>query len=237
MDRRAERLVIVGAGQAGAQVAISLRQLGFAGDDQPARRRAGAALPAAAALQGLYERRDGARADPDPLRGVLRQERDRSAARRPGRRGSCATGARRSWSAARCPTTCWCCAPAPGPGASGCRARIWRGVFYLRTLADSERIRAAARPGARAVIIGGGYIGLEVAASLTKLGADGDRAGGLDRVMNRVVAPPVSPSSPPSMRSTASRSRPGPRSQPSRASRRSSGWCAGTGACSPPIWS
>ena len=66
------------------------------------------------------------------------------------------------------------------------------GVFYLRTLADSDRIRGAVRPGARAVIIGGGYIGLEVAASLRKLGCAVTVIEALERVMNRVVAPPVS---------------------------------------------
>jgi 3-phenylpropionate/trans-cinnamate dioxygenase ferredoxin reductase subunit len=42
------------------------------------------------------------------------------------------------------------------------------------------------------VIIGGGYIGLEVAASLRKLGAAVTVIEALERVMNRVVAPPVS---------------------------------------------
>ncbi|HET7468740.1 MAG TPA: FAD-dependent oxidoreductase [Gemmatimonadales bacterium] len=39
-------------------------------------------------------------------------------------------------------------------------------VHYLRTLADSRRIAAAAREGGRAVVIGASFIGLEVAASL-----------------------------------------------------------------------
>jgi NADPH-dependent 2,4-dienoyl-CoA reductase/sulfur reductase-like enzyme len=41
---------------------------------------------------------------------------------------------------------------------------------YLRTLADAEAIRADARAGARAAIIGGGFIGVEVAASLAERG-------------------------------------------------------------------
>lgn len=44
------------------------------------------------------------------------------------------------------------------------------GVYYLRSLADSEVIRAEAVAGRRAVIIGGGFIGTELAASLTILG-------------------------------------------------------------------
>jgi 3-phenylpropionate/trans-cinnamate dioxygenase ferredoxin reductase subunit len=66
------------------------------------------------------------------------------------------------------------------------------GVLYLRTVADSDAIKAAVRPGAVAVIIGGGYIGLEVAASLGKLGCAVTVVEALERVMNRVVAPPVS---------------------------------------------
>jgi anthranilate 1,2-dioxygenase ferredoxin reductase component len=44
-------------------------------------------------------------------------------------------------------------------------------LFYLRSLADAERIRSALRPGASLVIIGGGFIGLEIAASARQLGA------------------------------------------------------------------
>lgn len=44
------------------------------------------------------------------------------------------------------------------------------GVHYLRTLDDSAAIRSEAGPGKRAVFIGAGFIGMEVAASLTQLG-------------------------------------------------------------------
>jgi len=46
------------------------------------------------------------------------------------------------------------------------------GVYQLRTLAECEAIRQAARPGARAVVVGMGFIGAEVAASLRQLGLD-----------------------------------------------------------------
>jgi NADPH-dependent 2,4-dienoyl-CoA reductase/sulfur reductase-like enzyme len=45
-------------------------------------------------------------------------------------------------------------------------------VFSLRTLDNSERIRAAARSAERAVVVGGGFIGMEVAASLRQLGLE-----------------------------------------------------------------
>ncbi|MFW2342142.1 NAD(P)/FAD-dependent oxidoreductase [Brevundimonas sp.] len=46
------------------------------------------------------------------------------------------------------------------------------GVLELRTLADGRKLRAAIRPGARLVVVGGGYVGLEVAASARALGAE-----------------------------------------------------------------
>jgi 3-phenylpropionate/trans-cinnamate dioxygenase ferredoxin reductase subunit len=46
------------------------------------------------------------------------------------------------------------------------------GVHHLRTLADSDAIAAALEPGARAVIAGGGWIGMEVAASARQKGLD-----------------------------------------------------------------
>jgi NADPH-dependent 2,4-dienoyl-CoA reductase/sulfur reductase-like enzyme len=44
------------------------------------------------------------------------------------------------------------------------------GVYYLRTLDDSAAIAAEARPGKKAIIIGAGFIGMEIAASLTQKG-------------------------------------------------------------------
>jgi 3-phenylpropionate/trans-cinnamate dioxygenase ferredoxin reductase component len=44
------------------------------------------------------------------------------------------------------------------------------GIHYLRTVAECDAIKREARPGRRAVVVGMGFIGCEVAASLTQLG-------------------------------------------------------------------
>jgi len=46
------------------------------------------------------------------------------------------------------------------------------GIHYLRTVAECDAIKREARPGRRAVIVGMGFIGCEVAASLTQLGVE-----------------------------------------------------------------
>ncbi|MEQ7849381.1 NAD(P)/FAD-dependent oxidoreductase [Nocardioides kribbensis] len=66
------------------------------------------------------------------------------------------------------------------------------GVHYLRTFADVEQIRESAQPGRHAVIVGGGYIGLETAASLLALGLDVTVLEAAERVLMRVTAPEVS---------------------------------------------
>src|SRR5690606_9510821 len=66
------------------------------------------------------------------------------------------------------------------------------GVHYLRDAADSERIRADIQAGGPAVIIGGGYIGLEVAAVLRRAGMEVTVVEMMDRVLQRVTAPPIS---------------------------------------------
>jgi 3-phenylpropionate/trans-cinnamate dioxygenase ferredoxin reductase subunit len=66
------------------------------------------------------------------------------------------------------------------------------GVHYLRNIADVGAIQPGLKAGARVVIIGGGYIGLEVAATARKMGCQVSVLEMADRVMNRVVASNVS---------------------------------------------
>jgi 3-phenylpropionate/trans-cinnamate dioxygenase ferredoxin reductase subunit len=60
-------------------------------------------------------------------------------------------------------------------------------VTYLRTMEDSARIKAALRPGSRVVVIGGGWIGLEVAAAARTVGADAAVVESLDLPLLRVL--------------------------------------------------
>jgi 3-phenylpropionate/trans-cinnamate dioxygenase ferredoxin reductase component len=73
-----------------------------------------------------------------------------------------------------------------------CPGAALPGVHYLRALADIAPIQAGFKPQARVVIIGGGYIGLETAATCRKMGCEVTVLEMADRVMNRVVAPAVS---------------------------------------------
>jgi len=66
------------------------------------------------------------------------------------------------------------------------------GVYSLRTMADVERIRAEFSPGKRLVLVGGGYIGLEVAATARACGLDVVILEMADRVLNRVTCREIS---------------------------------------------
>lgn len=66
------------------------------------------------------------------------------------------------------------------------------GVHTLRGLSDVPPIQAGFKPQARVLVIGGGYIGLETAATCRKMECEVTVLEMADRIMNRVVAPPVS---------------------------------------------
>jgi NAD(P)H-nitrite reductase large subunit len=68
-----------------------------------------------------------------------------------------------------------------------CRGHDLRGVHYVRTAADIDRLHGELNPGARIAIIGGGYIGLEVAATLSSLGHAVTLVEALDRVLARAA--------------------------------------------------
>ena len=66
------------------------------------------------------------------------------------------------------------------------------GVCYLRNARDVNNIKNQVIPGKHAVIIGGGYIGLETAASLRKQGMEVTVIEAMSRILQRVTAPELS---------------------------------------------
>ncbi len=66
------------------------------------------------------------------------------------------------------------------------------GIHYLRSIDDVDRIRAGLESAQRVVIVGAGYIGLEVAAVVRTAGHDVAVVEMADRVMSRVVSPELS---------------------------------------------
>lgn len=67
-----------------------------------------------------------------------------------------------------------------------------KGIYYVRNAADIEAIRLAIQNAKHAVIIGGGYIGLETAASLRKQGIPVTLLETSPRILQRVTAPQLS---------------------------------------------
>ena len=65
-------------------------------------------------------------------------------------------------------------------------------IFYLRTLADSDVIRNALVADRRLAVVGGGYIGLEIASTAKGLGLDVCVIEAADRILGRVTAPEMS---------------------------------------------
>jgi len=72
---------------------------------------------------------------------------------------------------------------------SGCELA---GIHYLRTLADADAIRTELIPGRKLVVVGAGYIGLEIASIAAKLGLEVTVFEAAPRVMARVVCKEVS---------------------------------------------
>ena len=83
--------------------------------------------------------------------------------------------------------------------ATGARVRKLRcpgadlpGIHYLKTIADVDGLQAQFQSGKRIAIVGGGYIGLEVAAVGAKRGLDVTVFEAMDRLMARAVSPQLS---------------------------------------------
>ena len=78
------------------------------------------------------------------------------------------------------------------PRRLSCSGHDLRGVHGVRTRADVDRMLAELGTVTRIVVIGGGYIGLEAAAALNKLGKSVTVLEAQDRVLARVAGEPLS---------------------------------------------
>lgn len=185
-------IVVVGAGQAGFQVAATLRAAGHAG-----RVRLVGAEP-----HPPYQR-------PPLSKGLLlgKTAPDRLLFRQPGYfaaqgieldLGTVVTAIDRT--AAEVVTACGRTLPYDRLVlATGTRVRplpvpgvAHAGVRYLRTLDDALALRPAIAAARRVAMIGGGFIGLEVAAAVRLLERPVTVLEAADRLMGRVVAPVIS---------------------------------------------
>ena len=180
-------LVIIGAGQAASQLVASLAQDGFAGEirlvgDEPhlPYQRPPLSkkfLAGELALDRLYVKPAGfyEKAGSRLLLGQRAERIDRE-----GRAVLLADGSRLPYSTLVL--------------ATGSRPRELPlpGAFYLRNIADVDAIRPRLAPGKSLVVIGGGYIGLELAAVAVKLGVGVTVLEQAPRLMARGVGPVVS---------------------------------------------
>ena len=73
-----------------------------------------------------------------------------------------------------------------------CPGATAQGLFTVRTRADVDALMAMLPGAKRFIIVGGGYIGLEAAAVLSKLGKQVALIEALDRVLARVAGPALS---------------------------------------------
>lgn len=191
-DSKVERAIIVGAGQAGAQGAISLRQAGFAGeillfgaeDVLPYQRPplSKAYLEGELAPDRLYLRPPAFyEAQNITLRlGERVVKIDREA-----KEIETQSGEHISYDKLLLATG------AP-PRRLNVAGSSLQGVHYLRTLADSDALRPVLETQGRVVIVGAGYIGLEVAAVARKACREVTVLEMADRVLARVAVKEVS---------------------------------------------
>ena len=186
-----QRIVILGAGQAGAQTAVSLRQLGHTGEivligDEP---------------EPPYQRPPLSKGY---LKGELERERlylkgddyyqEHDVKLRLGLRAETIDTAQNSVMLSNGETLGWDALVI----ATGARARKLNapgadlpGVLELRTLADIDLLKPHARAGVSVLVVGAGYIGLEAAAALTQMGVKVKVLEAAPQVLGRVTGPEI----------------------------------------------
>ena len=185
-------VIIVGGGHGGAQTAISLRQLGFAGsiaivsseDGHPYQRPplSKAYLADTIRLERLLIRPENYWSDND-IDVIGNHE---IVAVDPNEH----TVATHDGETLRYRTLVWAAGSVArrleAPGAS------LRSVHCVRTRADVDMLKSDLATASRVAVVGGGYIGLEAAAALVKLGKRVTLTEPLNRVLSRMSAEPVS---------------------------------------------
>lgn len=163
-----QRIVIVGAGLGGLRTAESLRANGYTGSivivgDEKYRAYnrpplSKEALKSGIAPEDLYFREKESIADVEWLLGEPATQVDLA-----GRVVTLANGQQLTFDGLVIATGIRSrLLPIPGPT---------KGLYTLRTITDAQEIKAAIKPGHNLVIIGSGFIGCEVAATATALGA------------------------------------------------------------------
>jgi 3-phenylpropionate/trans-cinnamate dioxygenase ferredoxin reductase subunit len=187
-----ENIVIIGAGQAGAQAVQSLRSEGFKGaitmvgdEDYPPYQRPPLSK---AYLLGTFERpRLFLKSDAfyDEAGCELILSTTAKAIHRADRTVELADGRLLAYDKLLL--------------ATGARVRKLKcpgadlpGIHYLKTIADVDGLQSVFQSGKRIAIVGGGYIGLEVAAVGAKRGLDVTVFEAMDRLMARAVSPQLS---------------------------------------------
>ena len=192
MSDMPSRVVIAGAGHAGGSVAAMLRQLGFEGSitligeepippyERPPLSKAWLKGEASAESLALRPAEFYATANID-----LRLSTSVIAIDRAGKTVTLGTGEALAYDflilalGARARRI-----PLPGLELDG--------VLELRTAADADKLKAALGPGKRLAVVGGGYIGLEAAASARGLGAEATIIERESRVLARVACQQLS---------------------------------------------
>jgi 3-phenylpropionate/trans-cinnamate dioxygenase ferredoxin reductase subunit len=191
-DSASEHYLILGAGQAGAEVAATLRKKGFEGritlvgeEPQPPYRRpplSKAFLAGEAEEASLFVLKPEqlAKQRIDFIGGARATAIDRA------RHAVTLDDGRELHYDKLALTLGGRPRPLPIPGAD------LANVFLLRNIADVDAIRPNMVEGRRLCIVGGGFIGLEVAAVARKLGLEVTVVETMERVLARVTAPVVS---------------------------------------------